>query len=570
LVLIAGFATQAQVKIGTNPTTLGASSLLELESTSKALIVPRVANTAAIPSPTNGMVIYDISTQCMRGYANNAWTDCGFAPVSPCSSPALTAVAGTGTITPGSTATFTTTASNYTSVSWTVTNSASAVIYSGTGLTTGSLSFPTAGTYTVSFTATNAPATGCSPASVSVTATETVAACAITTPTASVTQPTCPNNLGAITIAAQTGAEYSVNNGGSYQASNVFTSLAPGNYYLKVRIAGNTSCASASVTQVLNNANCCTATAAVITSITHLNCSGGLGAITIAPQTGVQYSIDNGGNYQASNIFNNLGAGYYYAKVRMISNPSCSPAYTLVEVASPECVPNCTGTVPTGVTATVRDTGLGSIPGTIVFSVAGTGVTSANTTYTANPSSSATPASGTGNSVRMSFTDIGTYTTTFTACNGTLPSCTPVCAAPVSASVTYIVNDDRYEATCPWSSWTFTGCGARNNTDFCTLDVDYGDSCSGGSASKTFTTVAGKTYRFVFIDDQGGTRSSSMNYRVASTSGTTLLTGNYNASNTFIGSFTASTTSTRITFTHSGNTTGTDSHISKVQVYSLD
>src|SRR5690606_31633039 len=36
--------------------------------------------------------------------------------------------------------------------------------------------------------------------------------------------------------------EYSVNNGSSYQAGSTFNGLAPGNYNIKVRDSGNTSC----------------------------------------------------------------------------------------------------------------------------------------------------------------------------------------------------------------------------------------------------------------------------------------------------------------------------------------
>lgn len=76
LITCCGFLTHAQVKIGDNPTNIGVSSLLELESTNKALVVTRVANTAAITNPVNGMIIYDISSNCLKSYENGAWTNC--------------------------------------------------------------------------------------------------------------------------------------------------------------------------------------------------------------------------------------------------------------------------------------------------------------------------------------------------------------------------------------------------------------------------------------------------------------------------------------------------------------
>ncbi len=75
LILICA-TTNAQVKIGNNPTTIGTSSLLELESTNKGLLLPRVANTAAVTAPVNGMMIYDLSSTCTKIYENGAWSIC--------------------------------------------------------------------------------------------------------------------------------------------------------------------------------------------------------------------------------------------------------------------------------------------------------------------------------------------------------------------------------------------------------------------------------------------------------------------------------------------------------------
>jgi uncharacterized protein (TIGR02145 family) len=71
----------AQVKIGDNPTTIGDSSALELESTNKALLITRVATTASVVSPVNGMLVYDISSSCVKSFQNGAWTLClGYDP----------------------------------------------------------------------------------------------------------------------------------------------------------------------------------------------------------------------------------------------------------------------------------------------------------------------------------------------------------------------------------------------------------------------------------------------------------------------------------------------------------
>ncbi len=74
--LLAGMAASAQVKIGDNPTTISPGAALEIESTNKGLVITRVANTAAITNPVNGMMVYDLSTQCIKFYENGVWSNC--------------------------------------------------------------------------------------------------------------------------------------------------------------------------------------------------------------------------------------------------------------------------------------------------------------------------------------------------------------------------------------------------------------------------------------------------------------------------------------------------------------
>jgi hypothetical protein len=69
----------SQVGIGTASPAAGA--LLDLTATDKALLLTRVANTSAVPNPVNGMVIYDLSINCIRSYENNVWTGCWSAVV---------------------------------------------------------------------------------------------------------------------------------------------------------------------------------------------------------------------------------------------------------------------------------------------------------------------------------------------------------------------------------------------------------------------------------------------------------------------------------------------------------
>ncbi len=64
----------SQVGIGT--TSPHSSSILDLTSTNKALLLTRLDNVAAVVNPTNGMLIYDNSFQCIRAYQNSLWSNC--------------------------------------------------------------------------------------------------------------------------------------------------------------------------------------------------------------------------------------------------------------------------------------------------------------------------------------------------------------------------------------------------------------------------------------------------------------------------------------------------------------
>lgn len=57
----------SQIKIGNNPTTIGTSSLLELESTNKGFVIPRMttAQLLSIASPTTGMLVYNTDSNCV-------------------------------------------------------------------------------------------------------------------------------------------------------------------------------------------------------------------------------------------------------------------------------------------------------------------------------------------------------------------------------------------------------------------------------------------------------------------------------------------------------------------------
>ncbi len=160
------------------------------------------------------------------------------------------------------------------------------------------------GTYNIDFT----DAAGCSGTN-SVTLTTNAA---ITT-TATLVSPLCNGvSNGSITLNASGGVppyEYSINGGVSYQVSPTFSGLAAGTYSFLVRDAAGC---------IFGFSYTLTQPASVIASALNgpATCANNNGTITVSATGGTpayQYSINNGGTYQASNVFNNLPAGSYNA-----------------------------------------------------------------------------------------------------------------------------------------------------------------------------------------------------------------------------------------------------------------
>jgi len=421
--LLASFAISAQVKIGTNVTNLGASSMLEIESSDKGLLIPRVTSPSVIDNPINGMLIFDTTLQCVRGFANGVWTACGLATATPCSSPALTSITGASTIAPGGSATFTTTGSFYTSVVWSVTNSSNVAIYSGNGLTTGSLSFPSAGSYTISFTATNAPATGCSPTSITVSAVETVVIPSCTAPTLTAVSGTGSITPGSSATFTTTGSNYTSLVWNVTNSSNAVVFSGTG---LTTGALNFTTADTYKVTFTATNATAgCTATnvsvigteivssctlVAPMSSIVQPTCANGkIGSITITAQTGAQYSINGGSSYQTSNVFSNLAPGNYTLKVRNASNTSCVSTNTTQTLTDPgSCIcpaPSIAVSGPASITYNTTGT----------FSLSGSNYTSVTWEIT---SGGVVVSSGSGASTgAINVGTVRAYTITFTAIN---------------------------------------------------------------------------------------------------------------------------------------------------------
>jgi len=74
--LISASTMFAQVGINIDSSDPDASAGLDVKFTNKGLLPPRVADTNAISTPTEGLMVYDMSSHCMRYYNGITWSEC--------------------------------------------------------------------------------------------------------------------------------------------------------------------------------------------------------------------------------------------------------------------------------------------------------------------------------------------------------------------------------------------------------------------------------------------------------------------------------------------------------------
>jgi PKD repeat protein len=138
-------------------------------------------------------------------------------------------------------------------------------------------------------------------------------------------------NDGTITITGATGGygtyDYSINGGGSWNSTGIFTNLMAGSYNILIRDAAHTECII-----VLNNAYLITQPAMLSATVskTEVSCNGfDDGTITISNPLGgygtYDYSIDGGSIWQTSDgSFSNLSPGSYDVRMRDAEHTDCS------------------------------------------------------------------------------------------------------------------------------------------------------------------------------------------------------------------------------------------------------
>jgi PKD repeat protein len=179
------------------------------------------------------------------------------------------------------------------------------------------------------------------------------------------TDPTCGLLNGDITITASGGTGvliYSINNGATFQASNVFTGLDDNTYNIVVEDASGCQATS---TVTLTDAGAPTIT---ITNSTDPFCGAVNGDIVITASGGtgaLTYSIDNGVTFQAGNNFSGLGAGTYDVVVEDALGCQVAVQVILVDQAGPTIsavnVTNATCGLVNGAIAIIASGGTGTL-----------------------------------------------------------------------------------------------------------------------------------------------------------------------------------------------------------------
>ena len=139
---------------------------------------------------------------------------------------------------------------------------------------------------------------------------------------ASSTNPTC-TLLGTITVTAVSGMEYSLN-GGAYQTSGAFTSVAAGTYMVTAKNAAG--CVSTGTEVILAPAPG-SPSAPVIASVVQPSCTVATGTINVTTVSGMTYKLD-GGTAQASGTFATVASGSH--TITAVNASGCESPITTV------------------------------------------------------------------------------------------------------------------------------------------------------------------------------------------------------------------------------------------------
>ncbi|CAG5083344.1 T9SS type B sorting domain-containing protein [Parvicella tangerina] len=177
---------------------------------------------------------------------------------------------------------------------------------------------------------------------------------------ANISDATCGNNNGTITITASGGVgsyQYSIDGGSSFQSSGIFSGIGSNSYNIVVE-DGN-SCQTTGI-ETVNNVGGPSITSETATDISCNGANDGTISVVATGTATLEYSIDGGTTFGTSSLFSGLSAGTYNVVVR--DGNSCTTSGTTLTISNPASIIY---------SASVSDASCGSSNGSITISASG-------------------------------------------------------------------------------------------------------------------------------------------------------------------------------------------------------
>ncbi len=150
------------------------------------------------------------------------------------------------------------------------------------------------------------------------------------------------NQNGSINITASGGVaplQYSIDDGANWQASPLFSDLFSGSYNVRVKDANNCSLVYGQNPMIISEPPIIEITDVLIENISCNGLNDGVINITASGGSGIlNYSIDNGTNWQSTSLFENLPASDYHIKIK--DEHDCELIYenNPITITQPEAV----------------------------------------------------------------------------------------------------------------------------------------------------------------------------------------------------------------------------------------
>jgi hypothetical protein len=295
-------------------------------------------------------------------------------------------------------------------------------------------------------------------------------------PSVTITQPTCSLATGAIMVSAPEGEGYSYSiNGSIYQPGNIFSEVVAGSY--NVTIQNAEGCSSSATFASVNPQPATPDAPAVALTQPSNNVITGTIAVTAPIGTGYTYSI-NGSFYQPATTFSNVAPGSY--KVTAQNSAGCISATTTALINTQTSLPSVTISQPTCSVAN----------GTITV----TSPTGTDYTYSINGITF--QASTTFSGVAPGSYTVTSKNTSGSISTGTLAVINPQPSTPIAPAVTIT------QPTCSVATGTISATAPTSNGYTYSID---GSTYQSGT---TFNSVASGSYN-VTVKNSAGCSSSA-------------------------------------------------------------